>query len=185
MVSASIGTFPSLMQTTMAISDTGFGYNITRHSKVPLGRQRLLCSEYEIYPLADANRNLQQISPAALICIQYGGAGCKSFFMVLDYFSTKVIICTQLINRLVNSIRCIERQVELAKGKISLFESGPGRAYSRKIALERLESAEDEYSLSTTVAPTKKIYFHSDTMRHKVTFCEYVILTSKNKLESS
>lgn len=94
MVSAStVTSFDSMLARTDKLS-TGSGYNIIRRSVVFLGWQRHVCPDYHISPVGDANKTSLQISLAAVLRLRFGSAVCKAIFLVADYFSLNVLICT-------------------------------------------------------------------------------------------
>lgn len=66
---------------------------------------------------------------------------------------------------------CIDRQVEFSKGKIPIFESAQNGH-----TVKRFESTEDNYSGSTMVISTTKMYYHHNIMHHKVAMCKDVTL---------
>lgn len=111
------------MRTKTVTLISSFGYNIIRCSAVPLAWQHLLCPNYKISPVEDANGNLLQISPAATQRSRFVIAVYKTIFLVADYFSVYVLIENRFLNRHFHSISCIDLQVDFVKAKLRIFGS--------------------------------------------------------------
>lgn len=75
--------------------------------------------------MENAIGNLLQILADVITHIQFGSAAYWTVLLVADYFIVKVLIGTRLINRHVDSIRCINRQVKYVEGKIPLHDNAP------------------------------------------------------------
>lgn len=126
---------------------------------------------YKIPPVRDANGNLLLILSAVIIRIRFESAVNKNIFLVANYFSVKELIGTRYMNHHVESIRCINRQVELTNRKHLPIGSAP---YVPTI--RGLESMEHDYSRLTAGKPSEKIDFYPDIMRHEVALCKHVTL---------
>lgn len=122
-MSASIGTSSSSIRGSTDIFDYGSGYIIIRRSTTLLGWKLYVCSNYRMFLVEDANANLLQISSAIILCIRLESAVCKAIFLVADYFNVEVLISSRFMNFHIDTIRCIDRHVEITRGKIQLLES--------------------------------------------------------------
>lgn len=114
-VKASFGTSLRSMGATMAIVNTGSGYSNISRLTLPLGWQHHVCPGYEMFTVGTANRNLLQISSVFILRIRFGCAVYKTDFSVAYFPSEEVLIGIWFMNRHVNSIRCINRQVKCTR----------------------------------------------------------------------
>lgn len=67
--------------------------------------------------------NILQVASTVTLRLQFGGAVYTTIMPAADWFSVKMLIGTRFINCHVNSIPCIDRQMEITKGKIPLLGS--------------------------------------------------------------
>lgn len=87
----SIGTSPYSMQATLVKLDIGFGFIIIHRPAQPLDWQPHVCSDYNIFSVRDANENLLSFSVVVLY-LRFGSTMYKTIFLVVDYFSRKLIL---------------------------------------------------------------------------------------------
>lgn len=128
-----------------------------------------MCPDYKIPPVGDANGNVLQISSVVILHVRFGSTVFKAIFLIASFLIIEVLNATRFISRPVNSIGCIDRKVELTKGKIPLVGSA-----SIEPTVKGLESMEDEYSRQKTDKQTKKMDYYHDIMLRKFFLCRHI-----------
>lgn len=163
MVSASIETSPSSMRATKIILHIGPDLILFIIQNIPSVGNVTCVQSTEISQWGILTKTSYRFCQWLLKSIQLGGTVYKTKFLVTDYLIMEALTATWFIYRHINSIYCIDRRKEFAKGKIMLHGSAPNKPTTKE-----LESMEDDYSGSTTDRPSKKIDYYLDIMRNKV-----------------
>lgn len=91
-------------------------------------------------PDENANEKIAHILSAVILSITFESAIHKSVFLVVNRFSVDVLIGTSFINLHVNSILCIDQQVEFTNGSVLLLGNT-----SAEPTVNGLEFMEDDY----------------------------------------
>lgn len=173
-----IGSSPSSIRTTTVILDTDSGYKNIFCSALPLGWQRYVRPEFYISPVGDTNGNLLQFSSAVFYQydIEVLSTGLSYWVLSIQCGSTHWY---SNLNHYVNSIICIDQQVDCSESKTLLFKSALRKATVRRMAML------DNGSGLTTDASTKAMYFFSDIVHHTDALSKTAILPLNTQFRES
>lgn len=108
------------MRTTAAVLDTCSGYNIIRRSELSVYWQLHAIPPYKISAVGDANDNLLQILMAVILRMRFEDTVHRTIVLATHHISAEVLTGNQFMNCFVNSICCIDQQVQFTKSKILL-----------------------------------------------------------------
>lgn len=127
-----------------------------------LGWHHIVCLNYKLYPVGDANGFHLQISVAVILHIQFGSAVTKTIYLVANYFMTWVLFGTKFMNFHANTNCYLDCQVKCIECTISLFKSALNELKSKK-----QECIEYEYGVLNTTTPLKRMDFYVNIERLK------------------